>query len=87
MSFIKLLAFIAFLASVVWFWVKPDYEPGIAAITSLSTLIGLWLGQRKSRSRNNPSQVQTVGAGGAAIQSGGDTHIGNISTGGAKDAQ
>lgn len=87
MAIIKLLAFVAFFASVVWFWVDPDYEPGIAAVTSLSTLIGLWLGQRRSQSNTHPSQAQTVGAGGVAVQAGGDAQVGNISNGGARDAQ
>jgi len=86
MFVIKLLAFIAFFASVVWFCVAPDYEPGIAVVTSLSALIGLWLSQRQSHSRNKPSQAQTVGTGSIAVQAGGDAHVGNISHGGAKDA-
>lgn len=87
MFFIKLLAFLAFFVSVVWFCVAPDYEPGIAAVTSFSTLIGLWLSKRQSPTRNSPSQTQTVGEGGVAVQAGRDAHVGNISNGGAKDAQ
>lgn len=86
MFVIKLLAFIAFFASLVWFCVAPDYEPGIAAVTSLSALIGLWLSQRQSQSRDKPSQAQTVGAGSVAVQAGRDAHVGNISHGGPKDA-
>ncbi|NSX07095.1 hypothetical protein HTX81_00700 [Pseudomonas lini] len=85
MFFVKLLAFVAFFASVVWFWADPDYEPGIAIVTSFSTLIGIWISERQSR--NKPSQTQTVGVGGVAVQAGGDAHIGSISNGDAKDAQ
>lgn len=86
MIVIKLLALIALVASVVWFLVEPGYEPGIAAVTSLSTLIGIWISERKSESHRKSSQVQTVGDGGVAVQAGGDAHVGNISSGVSKDA-
>lgn len=83
--FTKVLAFIAFVASLVWFCVDPDYEAGIASVTSLSALIGLWIAQRRPQSQ--PGQVQSVGPGGIAVQGGGEVNIGNITSGGAKDAE
>lgn len=87
MFIFKILAFIAFFGSVVWFCVTPDFEPGIAAITSLSALLGLWIRQRRVSSRILPSQTQKVGAGGVGVQAGGDAHVGNITQGGVKDAE
>lgn len=84
MFFIKLMAFIAFFASVVWFSADPDYEPGIAIVTSLSALIGIWINQRQAKS---PAQVQTVGDGGIALQAGGDVHVGDITQGSNKDVE
>jgi hypothetical protein len=85
MTIIKLLAFVAFLASIVWFCAEPGYEPAIAIITSLSTVIGLWLSARQARIK--ATQAQTVASGGVAVQAGGDAHVGSISNGGTKNAE
>lgn len=82
MFIVKLLTGVAFLASVAWFCFDPDYEPGIAAITSLAAFVGLWAADR--RSRCDASQSQTVGDGGVAVQAGGDANVGNIQAGGRK---
>ena len=85
MAIVKLLAAVAFLASVVWFYFDPDYEPGIAAVTSLSTLLGLWIRERQSQSK--VSQSQDIGNGGVGVQGIGDVNVGNIQSGGANNAQ
>lgn len=85
MFFVKLLTGVAFLASIAWFCFDPDYEPGIAIITSLAGLVGLWIGERQSH--RNASQSQTVSDGGVAVQAGGDANVGNIQAGGKDNAQ
>lgn len=85
MFFVKLLTWIAFFACIAWFLADPGFEPGIAIITTLCTLIGIWLSGRPSSGRT--SQRQAVGQGGVGIQAGGDAHVGNISNGVPKDAQ
>lgn len=85
MAIVKFLAAVAFLASVVWFYFDPDYEPGIAAVTSLSTLICLWIRERQSQSK--VTQSQAVGDGGVAVQAVGDATVGNIQSGGGNNVK
>ncbi|WLH87874.1 hypothetical protein PSH87_14355 [Pseudomonas sp. FP453] len=81
---VKILAFLVLIVSSVWLYVEPGYEPGLAVLTSLSALIGIWISKRNSA--NKPSQSQSVGAGGVAVQAGGDIKVGDITTGACKDA-
>jgi hypothetical protein len=85
MFVLKLLAFVAFFGSIAWFWASPDYEPGIAIVSTLSGLIAIWFGERQSARKAAQSQV--VGAGGVGVQAGRDAHVGSISGGDSKDAE
>ncbi len=42
MAIIKYLSVIAFIGSIIWFIAAPDYEPGIAIVTSLSVVFFVW---------------------------------------------
>jgi len=78
MLIIKMLSGLVFIVSIAWFIAQPDYEPAIAIITSLSTFIAAWFGEKKQRRR--AKQNQTVSENGIAIQAGGDVRIGSIRT-------
>lgn len=83
MLIVKLLAGIAFVGSVLWVIAQPDYEPAIAVVTSLSTLIGAIAVDRRRQRRAEQSQV--VGERGTAVQAGGDVNIGAIHSSAAKE--
>lgn len=76
MLIIKLLSGLAFIGSVAWFIATPDYEPAIAAITSLSALIAVLLGEKKAKQR--AAQNQSVAENAIGIQAGGDVKVGRI---------
>lgn len=76
MLIIKFLSGIAFIGSVVWFIAVPDYEPAIAIITSLSTFIVAWFGEK--RAKRQALQNQSVAKNGLGIQAGGDVSVGSI---------
>jgi len=78
MLIMKLLAGFAFIGSIAWFVAAPDYEPAIAIVTSLSTLIAALIGER--RAKQKPEQSQAVAQSGLGIQAGGDVKIGTIKT-------
>lgn len=75
MLIVKVLAGIALLGSVAWLIAQPDYEPAIAVVTSLSTLVGATLIERRGKP-DRIAQTQTVGAGGVGVQAGRDVSIG-----------
>ena len=76
MLIIKLLSGVAFIGSVAWFIGQRDYEPAIAAVTSLTTFIAAWFGDKKLK--RQASQNQTVAKNGIGIQAGGDVSMGSI---------
>lgn len=83
MLVVKILSFVAFIASVAWCIKSPDYEPAIAIVTSLIALIASWRGSKKGHSAY---QHQVVGENGFGIQAGGDVTTGDIKQGG-RDAK
>ena len=76
MLIIKILSGLAFIGSVAWFIAQRDYEPAIAIVTSLSTFIAAWFGEKKMK--RQASQNQTVAKNGIGIQAGGDVSTGSI---------
>jgi len=77
MLIIKILSFLALLGSIAWFIYAPDFEPAIAIVTSISTLIATWVASK--REQKVTSQTQTVGDNAVGIQSGGNVTVGDIS--------
>jgi hypothetical protein len=77
MLIIKILSFVALIGSVAWFVYDPEFEPAIAIVTSLSTLIATWVASK--REQKNASQTQAVGENSIGIQSGGNVTVGDIS--------
>lgn len=80
---VKILSFVAFIASIAWCIKSPDYEPAIAMVTSLIALIASW---RASKKGHLADQHQVVGENGFGIQAGGDVTTGDIKQGG-RDAR
>lgn len=76
MLIFKSLSGIAFVGSIAWFASKPDYEPAIAVITSLSAFIATWFSDQKQNHQGN--QNQSVSKNGIGIQAGGDVNLGSI---------
>lgn len=76
MLIIKVLSFLALLGSIAWFIYAPDFEPAIAIVTSISTLIATWFASK--REKNGASQTQVVGDNAVGIQSGGNVTVGDI---------
>ena len=86
MKIIKFLSGLALVGSIFWFISAPDYEPGIAIITSLSAFVAAWLVDRRQMRQTN--QHQTVAENSVGIQAGGDVNIGDIQVSRkAKDAE
>jgi hypothetical protein len=54
----------------------PDYEPALAIIASLSTLIANFVIEKRKDA--TPNQWQKVATNGVGIQAGGDVTVGNI---------
>ncbi len=77
MVYLKMLAGIAFVISVLWVVSKPGYDSGLAAVVSLSALVGLFVaGNKKQRTHR---QRQFVSKSSVGVQAGGDINIGTIS--------
>ncbi len=73
---IKILSAVAFFGSVAWLIKQPDYEPAIAAVTSMSAFLGAWFIDKKSK----PEVIfkQSVSKNAVGIQAGGNVNIDNI---------
>lgn len=81
---IKLLSVAAFIGSALWMIAVPDYEPALAIVTSLSTLISVVLIEK--RKAREATQRQSVSGDSIGVQAGGDVHIGNLSGPGRKNS-
>lgn len=75
MLVIKILSIAAFIGSVLWFLAIPSFEPAVAAIGSLSTLISVLIIQ--GRKSSSAKQKQSVSKSSIGIQAGGDINIGD----------
>ncbi len=77
MLLLKILAIVAVIGSVAWVIASPGYEPALAVVVALGTLISLFIVEKKqSRAR----QQQTVSRSSIGIQGGRDVSIGDIDT-------
>lgn len=78
MLILKVLSVAALVGSVAWFIHAPDYEPAIAALTSLSASVATFLVDRKRQRAD--SMHQAVSSGAVGIQARGDVRTGDINT-------
>ena len=76
MPIIKCLSIAALIGSIAWMVSAPDYEPALAIIASISTLVGNYIVERKRGAAS--IQNQTVESNGFGIQAGGDISVGDI---------
>lgn len=77
MVYLKILAVLAFIASVAWFISAPGWEPGILILTSAGAFIGFFIGENKGKKEKSNNQQQTVSKSSVGIQAGGDVNINN----------
>jgi len=75
MTYVKVLAVIALIGSILWFIANPGFEPALAVIGSISALISAALVQKKNKL--NAQQHQFVSKSSIGIQAVGDVHVGN----------
>lgn len=76
MPIIKLLSVVALVGSIAWMVAAPDYEPALAIVASLSTLIANFIIEKRKGALL--IQRQKVTGDGVGIQAGGDVTVGNI---------
>jgi len=83
MAYVKFLAAIALIGSIAWVIADPGFEPVLAVIGSISTLVSAFLVEKRNARR--AQQHQSVSKSSIGVQAGGDVSMGDI--GGDKDAQ
>lgn len=71
---IRILTFVAFLISLIWFYKEGGFEPIVTSIASLSALIGTFILQGESSSCH-VEQKQNIGDNSNGIQVGGSINI------------
>lgn len=76
MPIIKFLSVVALLGAIAWMVAAPDYEPALAIVASLSTLIANFIIEKRKNATLN--QRQKITGDGVGIQAGGDVSVGNI---------
>ncbi len=74
MKIIRFLSLLSVFGSIAWMVSKPDWEPAIAIVVSLSAMIGTYLAPEEKVL----GQSQVVDKGGIGIQSGRDVKVGDI---------
>ncbi len=75
MRYVKLLAAIGLAVAIAWLIADPGFEPTLAIVVSLSTLISTIIVER--RRVPPPQQRQSVSKSSIGIQAGGDVRIGD----------
>lgn len=73
---IKFLAIIALIGSIAWLVSDPGFEPALALVGSISTLVSAFVVEK--RTKRHARQHQSVSKSSMGIQAGGDVRIGDI---------
>ncbi|MFP1920401.1 hypothetical protein [Lonsdalea quercina] len=68
----KILAAAIFLASLIWVYAKPDFDSGIAVLTALLALSGLFISDRRDVGKLS----QKISGNSTGIQANGNINIG-----------
>jgi hypothetical protein len=74
---IKLLAVVALIGSIAWLVSAPGFEPALAVVGSISTLVSAFVVEKRSK-QHARQQHQSVSKTSIGIQAGGDVSIGDI---------
>ena len=77
MAWLKLLAWIALVASGAWVYCYPGFESFIALVVAMSAVIGFYVKGRR-RAKASSVQNQAVSQGSSGIQAGRDVRVGSI---------
>lgn len=75
---IKLLAIVALIVSIAWLVSDPGFEPAVALVGSMSTLVSTFVVEK--RSKRYARQHQSVSNSSMGIQAGGDVSIRDINS-------
>jgi len=75
MIYIRVLAVVALIGSVIWLTAEPGFEPALAVVVSSSALVSAFLVHRRSKPR--AQQYQSVSGSSLGLQAGGDVSIGD----------
>lgn len=75
MLYLRILAGIALIVSLLWAVAKPGYDSLLAVVVSLSALLGPFVAPKKKV----PQLRQSVSRSSVGVQAGGDVNIGAIS--------
>ena len=76
MVYLKFLAVAALIGAIAWTIYEPGFEPALAIVGALSTLLSLLIVER--RKNKNAAQNQSISTSSVGIQAGGDINIGSI---------
>jgi hypothetical protein len=82
MVFMKFLAAFALIGSITWVIASPGFEPALAVVGSLSTLVAMFVRDKRKAQR---TQQQSVSKSSVGVQAGGNVNIGDV--GGDKHAK
>ena len=76
MVYLKALSALALLGAIAWAVYEPGFEPALAVVAAVTTLLSLFVVERHKKRK--AAQTQTVSTSSTGIQAGGDIHIGTI---------
>lgn len=80
MAYLKILAALGLIAAIAWIFYAPGFEPALAMVGALSTLISLFVVEKRRIRNATASQTQSISKSSTGIQAGGDIHIGALGT-------
>jgi hypothetical protein len=75
MAYMKFLAAIALIGSIAWVIANPGFEPALAVVGSISTLVALFVRDKRNAQR---AQQQSVSKSSVGVQAGGNVSIGDM---------
>jgi hypothetical protein len=75
MAYMKFLAAIALIGSIAWVIANPGFEPALVVVGSISTLVALFVRDKRNAQR---AQQQSVSKSSVGVQAGGNVSIGDM---------
>jgi hypothetical protein len=71
----KFLAAIALIGSIAWMIANPGFEPALAVVGSILTLVALFVRDKRNAQR---TQQQSVSKSSVGVQAGGNVSMGDV---------